>query len=91
MVINQDRNRENVGFISILLSGSYHYPYTGNNMYNAEGAENMQSHMPSAVQDGNYYGNSAHMQKDYQQQNKVCRKITSHGLYRVIENWRRSF
>ncbi|KAH1020771.1 hypothetical protein HUJ04_010380 [Dendroctonus ponderosae] len=51
--------------------GSYHYPYTGNNMYNAEGAGNLQSHMPSAVQDSNYYGNAAHMQKDYQQQNKM--------------------
>ncbi|CAG9765323.1 unnamed protein product [Ceutorhynchus assimilis] len=29
--------------------GYNHYPYTGNNMYNSEGTENMQSHMPNSM------------------------------------------
>lgn len=39
-------------------------------MYSPEGTENLQSHMPNAVQEANYYTN-VHMQKEFQQQNKV--------------------
>lgn len=39
-------------------------------MYTSEGVENLQTHIPNTVQDANYYAN-AHMQKEFQQQNKV--------------------
>ncbi|XP_066150508.1 homeotic protein proboscipedia isoform X3 [Euwallacea fornicatus] len=51
--------------------GSYHhYSYGSNNMYNVEGSENVQSHIPNNVQEANYYANT-HMQKEFQQQNKM--------------------
>ncbi|KAL1506537.1 hypothetical protein ABEB36_005879 [Hypothenemus hampei] len=52
-------------------SSYHHYPYSGNNIYNPDETENIQSHiMPNNVPENNYYSN-AHMPKEFQQQNKM--------------------